>query len=144
MVRTNWARTLGAGARDGDMNRSRTRMRGRRGAFTQENLVSPGPLFKRCSSGRGQVHPEGRPEARLGLHADASLQALQGAADERPPDARPRILLGAIQPLEDAEDPFVVLRGNADAVVLDQDPDAVFAGLAADPDHRLHAGARAP
>ena len=50
--------------------------------------------------------------------------------------------MGAVQPLEGQEDPFLVLGGDADAVVLDDHPDALPPPLRADADPRLDARGR--
>ena len=56
------------------------------------------------------------------LHPAVAVHALDGASDNGQPDAGAFEFLRPVNPLEDAENLTVMLRGNADAVVLDVNP----------------------
>src|SRR5688572_16214613 len=88
----------------------------------------------------GQLDPEPAALAFLRDDAHAAAHAPHGAADDRETDAGARIRRCFVQPLEDLEDLVVILRRDADAVVLDPGPDPpVRTFLGPDDDLRLDA-----
>ena len=65
----------------------------------------------------GEREVEGRALAGLGLDPDAPAVALDDLLADRQADAGARVLVPAVQALEDDEDALEVLRVDADAVV---------------------------
>jgi hypothetical protein len=61
-----------------------------------------------------QCHREGGPDAELAPRDDAAAMALGDLSAQRQPDTGAGILAAAVQPLEDAKYPLVVLRFEAD------------------------------
>jgi len=59
--------------------------------------------------------------ARRGLHPDAAPVALRDLLAQGQSQARAGKLLSAVQTLENGKNPFLVLRSNADAVILHAD-----------------------
>src|SRR5688500_20406469 len=92
-------------------------------------LASP----RRSASARHQPHPEGRADAGRRLYPDVAAEELERALDGGEPDAGAGVDVFAVQPLEDAEDLVVELRGDADAVVADPHHHRVLPPLAVDP-----------
>ena len=75
---------------------------------------------------------ERRALPRFRFHPDASAVAVHDSLANGQTDARARILLAAVQTLEDEEDAFLVFGVDADAVVAHGEVPEVF--LAADVD----------
>ena len=70
-----------------------------------------------CRAAAGSVKRNVVPSPGLGLDPDAPAVALDDLLADRQADAGARVLVAAVQPLEDDEDPLDVLRLDADAVV---------------------------
>jgi hypothetical protein len=64
---------------------------------------------------------ERRPLAGFGLDGDIAAVALDDALTERESDARPRVLVAGVEPLEELEDAVGVVRVDPDALVPDGD-----------------------
>lgn len=67
--------------------------------------------------GQTQAKPTAFPNG--GLYFDAAAQTLRRFPDYGQPDTRARKFLRGMEPLEQTEDPFALLGGNANAVVPD-------------------------
>src|SRR2546421_3003143 len=72
---------------------------------------------------RWKLDPKAAALARLRFQASASTHSFGAFADQRQPNPSARIDLLAVQSLEQAENLFMVLPGNADAIVLDPQAD---------------------
>src|SRR5688572_30336328 len=82
-----------------------------------------------------ELDKESTPPAGLTLDSRPPAHPLHGLSNDGQADPRTRVGLGAVQPLENAEDPLVVLGGNSNAVVLDPKANgAGRLGLSAYPD----------
>src|SRR5579885_3328356 len=77
-----------------------------------------GPLHRGLPR-RAKLNPERAPLARSGLDSHLSAHPLHSLLDERKSYTRPRVLLLAVQALEDLEDATVLGGIDTDAVVLD-------------------------
>src|SRR4029450_4034086 len=109
--------------------RGRASGRGRR----WRRLPRPGRGWVPASSGdpRGQLDPEAAAPSRFAFDAEGACHPLDGLLADRQPDAGSGVGGRRIQPLEDLEHPFVVLRSDPESVVVDQDPDGILALLGA-------------
>src|SRR5581483_1447994 len=93
--------------------------------------------YIRSSRRARQFDPKPAPRSVRGFHPRAAAHALGALAHDRKPEARAGIGLDAVQPLEDPEDALLILRGDADSVVLDAQAYAVLVAFAAHMDARL-------
>lgn len=82
-----------------------------------------------AARGPGQRQVEGAPLAGLGLRPGAAGVPHGDLPDDGQPDAGARVLLLAVEPLEDAEDPVVVLHVEARALIGDREDDLARARL---------------
>src|SRR6266404_2604777 len=86
------------------------------GSATDSNFIGfPLLCFETRRIRNGET--ERRAASRCGFHPDASSVPLRDFLANRQPDARARILRLRVQPLKNHENPFVVLRRDADSVV---------------------------
>ena len=74
----------------------------------------PSPLTSRLF----QVDPELAAFAWLGKHTDSAAHPLHRFSDDGQPYTSPGILVLRVQPLEQPEDPRVMLRSDSDSIVL--------------------------
>src|SRR5258708_26479400 len=63
--------------------------------------------------------PESTTATRLRLHAHPPAHALHAFAHHGQAHARAGVVLPRVEPLEHSEDPLVMLRPDADALILD-------------------------
>src|SRR5260370_29164975 len=73
--------------------------------------------------------PESTTATRLRFHAHPPAHALHAFAHDRQADARAGVVLRGVEPLEHPEDPFVMLRRDADSVILAPHPHAALPHL---------------
>src|ERR1043165_1354344 len=85
-----------------------------------------------------QLDPEATAFAVSGFYAHGASHALDGFLHDRQSDPGARIASGFGQTFEDAEDSFLVFRGDADAIVAETEPDARRAVLRPNADLRSH------
>ena len=90
---------------------------------------------------RRQFEPEAAAFSDLGFQADASAHPLHSAANEGQPDAGARIAFMGMQPLEQTENLFMILRRDANSIV--GNPDTHHSILFLGPDFEVRNGIRA-
>ena len=69
---------------------------------------------------RRENHDEGRTLARPTVRGDCSTMPLHDFPADREPDPGPFILVAAVQPLEDLEDPLAILLVKTNPIIPDR------------------------
>src|SRR5690348_10581693 len=82
--------------------------------------------------GGGEVKPKATALAREGFHTRLTAHALGAFADNGQTNAGPGIGISRMKALEQAEDFLMLVRFDADAVVLNKEADRSFARLRRD------------
>src|SRR5256714_2794295 len=102
-------------------SRNGSRVRRASPGLSSTNRISIGTALELISRlpDCGQRERERRAPARLGLDPDPAAVALHDLFADREPDARTRVLVLPVQPLENDEDALEVLGIDPDAVVAD-------------------------
>src|SRR5687768_3743505 len=91
----------------------------------------PGCFELRGWDGQGEVDPEAAAVAIGAIDAGRSAHSFHSTFDDRQTYAGARVLFRTLEALEEAEDSFPMLRGNADAVVFNPNTDKFVIGLGA-------------